>query len=276
MRKEDLHLCVGRRLGEDIPSEIMQKIHGQRYQTVLVFPRLKTDDDDEGTHKNHADGRKILSLNDLIEKMNSEHQFKWDDSQKDNPQEEVMRAGEATRFKDTKRKVLLLVLDATWKYAREMHIANKKYRQYPPNMLQVALEKEDLEMDGDNNIFRPRRFEIRAKVSATGGKRAANEEDTKTTWISTAECIAWIVSRLEEELFCDEKEDSITGAAIVRPNEESFAKCRHHIYKTLMKPLDVMVAKWRAFLDAPKIRKHDLERGCSKRNKKKAMVQDSG
>jgi DTW domain-containing protein YfiP len=255
--KESLYLCAGRRLGDEIEAEVRKKLHDQPqlYQPVLVFPRLKAD---KSTGNSVEQETKILSLNDLIVKLKNERGNK--DRDEDNPPTSDMSTLPS-------KKVLLLVLDATWKYAREMHLANKKYQQYPSHMLQVALEKEDLYMgDEHSNEFRPRRFEIRGIVSAKSGKRAAQEEDTTTTWMSTAECVAWIVSRLEQELG-----NSIATTTPSTTNEEvptEHVAENQSVYQIVMKPLDSMVEKWKAYVTSPKNRKHDLLRGISKKNKR--------
>lgn len=77
-------------------------------------------------------------------------------------------------------KINLLVLDATWKYAREMDMANAKHNQYPPHMIRVALSRDDFPA-----TFTPRRFDIRAPPSADH--------------LSTAESIAWVITKIERK-----------------------------------------------------------------------------
>jgi hypothetical protein len=161
-----------------------------------------------------------------------------------------------------------------------MHMANQKHRQYPSGMIQVALEKDDL-----TDEFRPRRFEIRGVVSPTAAKSAADEEDTKSTWMCTAECVAWIVSRLEEELAGEEKDSTDNAAAATatttshNDGDESLSEvnpstCKNQsLYQILMKPLDEMVDRWKAFVSAPKNRKHDIERGLSRKEKRRRRQQ---
>jgi DTW domain-containing protein YfiP len=273
LAEEGLHLCVGRRLGDDMDQTILHKLHDSvNYQPVLVFPKLNTDILSSKTNN-------IFSLTQLISKLKQDTKLDYntitantstaahDISQSPTIQTttpDSARTAEAvatTTIPPRKKKILLLVLDATWKYAREMHMANQKYHQYPSHMFQVALEKEDLQFyQKDSSSYcdqlqQPRRFDIRGKVSNTGGKKAAHQEDTETTWMCTAECVSLIVSRLEEEL----------GAM---PHNTQ------QLHETLMKPLDVMVAKWRAFVTSPKVRKHDLERGMSKKEKRKRLLQE--
>jgi DTW domain-containing protein YfiP len=250
---QSLHLCTERRLGDDIDGEILDKLHRRpdQYLPVLVFPRLKVDSENAKME--------IVNLNQLVSKIQNKRNSAATCEENDDT-----KAMGVSTWDKSRRKILLVVLDATWKYAREMHMANQKYHQYPSHMIQLALEKEDLPMEEGDNQYRPRRFEIRGKVSATGGKQAAQEEDTTTTWMCTAECIALIVSRLEEEL----------SQATMPPADAAKAiSPRPSLHAVLMKPLDAMVVKWKAFVTASKNRKHDLERGQSKKSKRNKRQQ---
>lgn len=151
------------------------------------------------------------------------------------------------KFKNEKgstldEKIIVLFLDATWKYAREMDLANLSTNQYPEHLIRVALRpdgtKEDSIIreslvnaaDGLNNppavcidrpdSFQPRRFDIRTPPSANH--------------LSTGECIAWVVAVIE--------------------NAPS-------LYETLTKPMDLMVKKWHS---------------CSDGSSKKRSFQDGG
>jgi DTW domain-containing protein YfiP len=75
-------------------------------------------------------------------------------------------------------RVTLIFLDATWKYAKEMHQANTQNKQYPDHMVRVQLSEADLE-----NVT-PRRFDIRTPLS--------------DEHLSTAECLAWTIAQVEE------------------------------------------------------------------------------
>ena len=83
---------------------------------------------------------------------------------------------------------------------------NRKHNVYPSNLLRVRLSERDFEQN-----FVPRRFDIRTPPSAKH--------------LSTAECLAWTVSRVEGT-----------------PS----------IYDTVMKPLDLMVQQWHSFSDTKK------------------------
>jgi len=96
----------------------------------------------------------------------------------------------------------IVFLDATWKYAKEMDQANERTHQYPAHMTRVQLSMDDL-----RNLT-PRRFDIRTPLS--------------DQHLSTAECIAWVLSKVEG---------------------------KPEIYDTVMKPLDLMVSQWHSFMD---------------------------
>ena len=47
-------------------------------------------------------------------------------------------------------KITVLFLDATWKYAREMHIANESTGQYPSHMIRIALNPDNWQTEFQN------------------------------------------------------------------------------------------------------------------------------
>jgi len=75
-------------------------------------------------------------------------------------------------------KINLFVLDATWKYAREMDMANQREKQYPTHMIRIALSTKDFPA-----TFSPRRFDIRTPPSIDH--------------LSTAESVAWVLTKFE-------------------------------------------------------------------------------
>uniref|UniRef100_A0A7S2XK60 tRNA-uridine aminocarboxypropyltransferase n=1 Tax=Attheya septentrionalis TaxID=420275 RepID=A0A7S2XK60_9STRA len=112
------------------------------------------------------------------------------------------RKSEANETNETESKpVTIVFLDGTWKYAKEMDQANREEKQYPSHMKRIQLMESDLK-----ELTRSKRFDIRTPPS--------------DQHLSTAECISWVVSKVEG-------------------NED--------IYQTLMKPLDFMVERWHSF-----------------------------
>jgi len=101
---------------------------------------------------------------------------------------------------------LIAVSFALCKFAKEMDRANMDHQLYPPNTLRVQLTAKDLQ-----NLTTLRRFDIRTPPSPQH--------------LSTAECLAWVVSHVENN---------------------------PAIYDTLMKPLDCMVQQWHSFSDQQK------------------------
>jgi hypothetical protein len=259
-------LRKGRRFGEEsLGAEILSKLWGNDdgtsncyYIPVLVFPSLHTNADDDKATKGtpqsgtndqptprryREDESTVLSLAGLMKRWKSE----TTETNAADDQDPTAQSSTNKQSHKGKKKILLLVLDATWKHAREMHLANLRENQYPPHMLRLALEPDDF-----GGGFVSGRFRLRGKASTTGynqsnsrraKKRKANQGMTETgtendfppideMWMSTAECIAWILSNLEGS------SDGSTNTS----NESSPS-----LYEILMKPLDAMVAKWNSY-----------------------------
>jgi DTW domain-containing protein YfiP len=178
LEKKNLHLCIGRRLGNETDPNILNLLQPPNIP-ILLYPGESNSD------------VQVLSLSQAKVQLQQ-------------------RKEEMKLKQEPSGKIVVLGLDATWKYAREMHLANQKDNHYPSHMLQVSLQAEDFP-----ESFRPRRFDIRT----TPGDN--------TTWMSTAECIAWVLSQLES-----------------KPD----------LFSTIMRPLDEMVKKWNSFVQKPKIR----------------------
>ena len=108
------------------------------------------------------------------------------------------------------KKINLIFIDASWKHAIEMNNKTEAAGIWPKNMIRVQLtpsSQQDTTQDSSSdNAFIQRRFQIRAPPSPDH--------------LSTAECLAWIASRVEN-------------------NPE--------IYEGIMKVLDYMVELWRGF-----------------------------
>lgn len=162
LESANLHLCVGRRLGDEIDPKIIKLLQTPNIP-ILLFPG--SDNHTNITNQNSNKLPPVLSLSQAKERM-----------------KEMLRGDVGMGEKSHSRKIVVLALDATWKYAREMHLANQKHNQYPSSMLQVCLQAEDFPED-----FRPRRFEIRT----TPGENQ--------NWMSTTECVAWVLSQLESK-----------------------------------------------------------------------------
>jgi len=220
-----MQTVIGRRLGEKTPSEIMTLI--QKPNVLLLYP--------DDTSVTLQEGLKIIQnrtskTSCIIDKDKDEvsHDESYDG------------------------KVTLIFIDATWKYAKEMHLKNTSMNLWPKDLVRVKLsptieshpKNDDNEPSSTNSTkdstdssnsklptsYKPRRFDIRTPPSENH--------------LSTAECIAWVVSAIEQD-----------GS----------------IYETLMKPLDYMVKLWHSF---------DSNRGHgwidSKNDKRKGKLNSRG
>lgn len=185
-----LVLCVGRRLGEIATPEISKLLEPPNLP-ILLFP---------GDEKQKEGPSNVLSLVDVKEKIATDNLL-------------LPKGG----------RIVLLALDATWRFAKEMNRANIEDEQYPPHMLRVSLQPQDLPPGWTSG-----RFNIR--TTPTDSSESASS--TSSYMMSTAECIALAVSKLE------------------KADESSQSK----LYSDLMKPLDFMVAKWNSFVREKKIR----------------------
>jgi DTW domain-containing protein YfiP len=184
-----VHLCVGRRLGDQIDPKIMELLQPPNLP-ILVYPSEEEND----TTLSLAEAKK-----------------------------EIVQKKEQMQGQEPGGKVVVLVLDATWKYAREMHRANQQHQQYPSHVMRVSLTPKDVP-----DSFQPKRFDIRTTPETTDNQ----------AWMSTAECIAFVLSALE-----------------FKPD----------LYSTIMKPLDHMVQKWNDCLSLPNQRERERPRKKQKR-----------
>ena len=109
------------------------------------------------------------------------------------------------------KKITLIFIDASWKHAIEMNNKTEALGIWPKHLIRVQLtpSSSSEETSDSKHTFIQRRFQIRAPPSPDH--------------LSTAECLAWISSRVEN-------------------NPE--------IYEGIMKVLDYMVELWRGFANA--------------------------
>ncbi len=207
-----LHLCVGRRLGDQIPPEIRELLQPPNLP-ILIFPKIKEEETAKETPPVH-------SLFEIRQKI-----YEW-------RQLQVHSTSALIR-----PKVVLLVLDATWKFAKEMHRSNREQNLYPTQMLRMALQgAKDLP-----NNFLPRRFEIRTTPSS--------EDDSSAAWMCTAECVGWISAQLEQD-----------------------SQPHNQIYETILRVIDAVVEQHNLFaVNNKRIRTTASSKGDSKRHKEKRI-----
>lgn len=206
----DFHLrtIVHRRLGNEVDPTIMAIINDPNRDILVLFPSDDAMTLEEGMTEIE---RRRVERGEKAEQLNACND---DTDQK------------------AQQKLVVIFLDATWKYAQEMERANTNGEFWPKDIIRVKLsppsQEEEVKKDGErggekgNAIsksghddttsanfpidFKPQRFNIRTPPSSGH--------------LSTAECLAWVCAAIE--------------------NEPS-------IYEILMRPLDFMVEKWKSF-----------------------------
>jgi DTW domain-containing protein YfiP len=180
LSKDSLLVGVGRRLGNEIsPKRIMEIIRDDSEPLFLLYP-----------------GPDAIPLQEAMKRI-------------DGTADSSSSSSGNTGTNEGKKIINILVLDGTWKYAREMDWKNQQEKWYPDRTIRIQL-KPTTDDKMPNDTFQPGRFDIRTPPSPDH--------------LSTAECIAWIASRIEQ------------------PHQGSSA-----LLDTLLKPLDCMVSKWKSF-----------------------------
>ncbi|KAL7461371.1 hypothetical protein ACHAXS_001791 [Conticribra weissflogii] len=200
MEKDDnfvMKTIVGRRFGSSCDSSVMEILQNPDGVVVLVFPHPKAMDLEEG-----------LAL--AEKRCGFENCGSGEDKRKKSTRE-------GHKYQP-KKKITLIFLDATWKHAREMDNKNEAAGVWPDHLIRVQLtpsvsnagDKGETDTTSNANEPKPdfiqRRFHIRAPPSPDH--------------LSTAECLAWVASRVE-------------GNPL--------------IFESIMKVLDYMVELWRGF-----------------------------
>lgn len=170
LRKEDLHVVVARRLGEEVDPRVTKMISEN---AILLFP-----------------SKDATTLKEGLEELRSR-------PSKEEKEEKLVQS---------KEKITLVFLDATWKFALEMEKINTRLDLWPKDLVRAELSPREGAVEFQPSTYAPRRFDIRTPPS--------------DSHLSTAECIAWVVSIVEED---------------------------EMIYETLVKPLDCMAKQWRDF-----------------------------
>lgn len=122
------------------------------------------------------------------------------------------------------KKINLIFIDATWKHAREMVANMDTMGEWPKNLIQVQMTPTDYSRSDDGISTNNAEDSIKSKDNNS------NEEQTfierrfnirtppSPDLLSTAECVAWVVSRVEHN---------------------------PQIYQSITKVLDCMVEMWR-------------------------------
>ena len=189
---------VGRRFGDSCDADVLRVLRDPREVTVLVFPHEQALELDAG-----------LKL-----------------------AEERRRAREGSTGEGG--KINLIFIDATWKLASEMNRKVSSLGEWPDELIRVQMKpsaagatsiprgasRDGNDTEADGKGFKTRRFNIRAPPSPDH--------------LSTAECLAWVTSLVED---------------------------KPRIYEGIMTTLDYQVNIWRSFSEG-KGKKRDG--GCNK------------
>jgi DTW domain-containing protein YfiP len=123
--------------------------------------------------------------------------------------------------------VTLVFFDATWQFAKEMDRANQEhYARHGIKRVQLgATDFHELFVHENTNSSSSSSSSSSGNGNNSRSRSKAKRFDIRTPpserHLSTAECLAWTVSKIEQQ-----------------PNE---------IYETLMKPLDLAVEQWHSF-----------------------------
>lgn len=223
-----MRTVVGRRFGDDCDATVMKILRDPNEVIVVVFPHEKAMELEDGIAE--AERRCAVDCKNV------------QDTEEVDASKIVQTEGEKATSK--RKKITLVFLDATWKHAKEMDYKTEAAGEWPEGMIRVKFTPTALTSNATDDTvqkepqpipptsddvpngppppasetattdtatastaaFVPRRFEIRTPPSPDH--------------LSTAECLAWIASRVESD---------------------------SNIYETLMKPLDYMVQLWRSF-----------------------------
>lgn len=249
-----LRTVIGRRLGEQTPQDIFKLI--QKPNVLLLYPGEDSVTLTEGLEligkRRQMSQEKMNSNSQNIESHDNDEKVQEsninNESGANNPYVQ-----DDSNDNDNDKKVTLIFIDATWKYAKEMERKNTTLNLWPKDLIRVKLTPSSSPSSTNDNTqpndgngtadnknhesddalskstakaqnpttnreisetaqtkipegFKPRRFDIRTPPSENH--------------LSTAECIAWVVSAVEKN-----------GS----------------IYENLMKPLDYMVKLWHSF-----------------------------
>ncbi|KAL9188563.1 hypothetical protein ACHAXT_006941 [Thalassiosira profunda] len=211
---------VSRRFGDHCDEAVMKILRDPSQVVVLVFP--------------HKDALGLEEGIRLAEERCSYAKEKGQEKE-ENANGECLDSDAASPNNTTdatcKRKMTLVFIDATWKHAREMETRTNDAGEWPKNLIRVQMTPSAAENDN--------KHDGKAAVSDARSRgivhKAAEGSNALPTFIerrfhirtppspdhlSTAECLAWIASRVEHN-----------------PT----------IYQSVMKSLDYMVGLWQSF-----------------------------
>lgn len=229
---------VGRRFGDHCDADAMKVLRDPNEVVVLVFPHKLAMDFEEGLRI--AEERCRIGCSEGNEDKINEQTV----SQKT---ESAAPIGE-------RKKITLVFIDATWKHAREMDAATDAAGEWPENAIRVQISPSssgNSRVDVDDTSWTESNVgRIESKSKTQDGhsesqpfvqRRFLIRTPPSPDHLSTAECIAWIASRVENN---------------------------PRIYESVTKVLDYMVGLWKDCTN-PDIRKRS---GKSEMSQKKLKI----
>lgn len=150
------HVC--RRFGSQIPKPIYNMLHDENEIVLLIYP-----------------SEDAIPLREALEQVNSLTKSSNDIDANNTPKND----NQDTFHNSKTKKINLIFIDATWKFAKEMDTKTIQAEAWPKHMIRVKLDAADFGSD-----FKPRRFDYI--------RTPPNEN-----YLSTAECIARVLEIVE-------------------------------------------------------------------------------
>ena len=138
----NLMTVIGRRLGDEVDPGIMRLINDPRGNQILVFPSEGAVSLAEGmkeVERRRSEGRGCRGREESGSVGAGEQGAMGDKSEKEGDADAAVAEDD-----DNDRKVTLIFLDATWKYASEMYKKNKELVLWPSDIIiaKLVLDRE--------------------------------------------------------------------------------------------------------------------------------------
>lgn len=213
---------IARRFGDHCDGEAMKVLRDPNQVVVLVFPHTLAMDFEEGLRI--AEERCCINLSEENEDVSD---------------------GNTVNHGDSKlKKMTLVFIDGTWKHAKEMEAATDAAGEWPESMIRVQLTpssigKSRVDFIGTDNESKTQCDNIDSQTFIQS--RFLIRTPPSPDHLSTAECIAWIVSRIENNPI---------------------------IYKSVTNVLDYMVGLWKGCNNDVDVRKQSCKYQMSQKKMK--------
>eukprot|EP00816_Leptocylindrus_hargravesii_P008643 CAMPEP_0196826426 /NCGR_PEP_ID=MMETSP1362-20130617/93619_1 /TAXON_ID=163516 /ORGANISM="Leptocylindrus danicus, Strain CCMP1856" /LENGTH=199 /DNA_ID=CAMNT_0042206995 /DNA_START=282 /DNA_END=881 /DNA_ORIENTATION=- len=182
---DDVYVAVGRRFDKrNMDERVMERIKNSN-ECMLVYPACDAVSVEEG----------------LAELRRRQRVKAWPQDNDESSNKTKLEGGSYNR-------VNLIFIDATWKHAKEIVDVNTSRNLWPEDTVKVKLDASFIREQYPAFNFLPNRFDIRTPPTPDH--------------LSTAECIAMVLSIVEENVV---------------------------IYDTIVRALDYMVDQWNSFFN---------------------------